>query len=145
MVRFGMRAAAFSALLLAGACAGFDLAPDPAPSPRAECASETVTIYFQEESATMQPLSDPLIVRLMERANACTAAGGELRELRIAAFPDRGARGGDADLETRERAAQVRAALLAAGAPPDKIRVVRPRAERGAIMQRRAEVTAILW
>ena len=144
MVRFGMRALAFGVLMLAGACAGFDPAPAPEASPRPECAPQTVTIYFTEESATLQPLSDPLLGRLMEQVNACTAAGGELRELRVTAYPDRGASRASAEAEMRARAARVRAALVEAGAPNEKIRIVRPRGESG-VMQRRAEVTADLF
>ncbi len=145
MIQSGLRAGAFGLLLLAGACAGFDPAPDAPISPRAECAPQSVTIYFPEESATLQPLSDPLISRLMEHVNACTAAGGELRAIRVTAYPDSRASRGQADLEMRERGARIRAALIEAGAPSSAIRVVRPRGELGSIMQRRAEIVADLW
>ena len=145
MVRFGLRSGALGLVLLGSACAGFDPAPAPTPSPRPECAEAAVTIYFTEESATLQPLTDPLIGSLMERVNAGVAAGGEVREFRVVAYPDRGSSRSAAEAEMRTRAARVRAALAEAGAPADKIRVVRPRGEPGNIMQRRAEVTADLW
>jgi outer membrane protein OmpA-like peptidoglycan-associated protein len=145
MGRFGLRAGAFGAVLLGAACAGFDPAPPATPSPRPECAQASVTIYFTEESATLQPLTDPLVGSLMERVNACVAAGGEVREIRILAYPDRGSGRAAAEAEMRARAARVRAALQGAGAPAEKIRVVRPRGDSGAIMRRRAEVTADLW
>lgn len=145
MVRFGLRAGAIGVVLLSAACAGFDPAPAATPSPRPECVQTEVTIYFTEESATLQPLTDPLIGSLMERVNACTAAGGEVREIRIVAYPDRGASRAAAEAEMRTRAARVRAALGEAGAPADKIRVVRPRSEAAGVMGRRAVVTADLW
>ena len=128
---------------LASACAGFDPAPTPEPSPRAECAPASATIYFTEESATLQPLADPLIGRLMEQVNACTSAGGELRSIAVIAYPDGQGGRGAREAEMRMRAARVRAALVEAGAPNDKIRTVRPRGE-GGIMQRRAEIIADL-
>lgn len=134
-----------AALAALAGCAGFDPAPDREVSPRAECAEASVTIYFTEESATLQPLSDPLIGRLMERVNACTAAGGELRRVTITAYPDRSSGRSAQEAEMRTRAARVRLALEEAGAPADKIRVLRPRGEGGGIMQRRAEVVADLW
>jgi len=144
MVRLGWRFGVAGFAMLAAACAGFDPAPTPEPSPRAECAPQSVTIYFTEESATLQPLADPLIGRLLEHVNACTGAGGELRRLVIVAYPDNGANRSAREAEMRMRAARVRAALIEAGAPNDKIRVVRPRGE-GGIMQRRAEISADLW
>ena len=144
MNRMGVCLGVAALAALAAGCAGFNPAPPVAASPRAECAPAGVTIYFTEESATLQPLADPLIGRLMEQVNACTAAGGELRAIAITAYPDsRGSRS-SREAEMRARAARVRAALVEAGAPNDKIRVVRPRGE-GGVMQRRAEVTADLW
>jgi len=145
MIQSGLRAGAFGLLLLAGACAGFDPAPDAPVSPRAECASQSVTIYFPEESATLQPLSDPLIGRMMEHVNACTAAGGELRQIRVTAYPDSRGNRARGEAEMRERGARIRAALVEAGAPNSAIRIVRPRGEHGTIMQRRAEIVADLW
>lgn len=144
MNRLGVFLSAAALAALASACAGFDPAPPAAVSPRAECAPASVTIYFTEESATLQPLADPLLGRLMEQVNACTAAGGELRTLNITAYPDsRGSRSAQ-EAEMRTRAARVRAALVEAGAPDGKIRIVRPRAD-GGVMQRRAEVSADLF
>lgn len=144
MNRLGVCLSAAALAALASACAGFDPAPPAAVSPRAECAPASVTIYFTEESATLQPLADPLLGRLMERVSACTAAGGELRAINVTAYPDsRGSRSSQ-EAEMRTRAARVRAALVEAGAPDGKIRIVRPRSE-GSIMQRRAEVSADLW
>ncbi|HRP11491.1 MAG TPA: hypothetical protein PLK37_10685 [Terricaulis sp.] len=138
----GVSVAALAAL--AAACAGFNLAPQPTPSPRAECAPTSVTIYFTEESATLQPLADPLLARLMQQVSDCTNAGGELRGLTITAYPDaRGSRS-SREAEMRLRAQRVQAALVQAGAPADKIRIVRPRGETG-VMTRRAEVSADLF
>jgi outer membrane protein OmpA-like peptidoglycan-associated protein len=133
-----------AALAALAACAGLEAAPTPGLSPRAECAPASVIIYFNEESATLQPLANPLIGQLMEQVNACTAAGGELRGIDIVAYPDSGSTRADAEVEMRARAARVRAALEQAGAPGDKIRFVRRRAAAG-VMQRRAEVTADLF
>lgn len=144
MNRLGVCLSASALAVLASACAGFDPAPPAVVSPRAECAPASVTIYFTEESATLQPLADPLLGRLMEQVNACTGAGGELRAITITAYPDsRGSRS-SREAEMRTRAARVRTALVTAGAPDDKIRIVRPRGE-GGVMQRRAEVSADLF
>lgn len=143
MKRLGLAAIVAAAAALAS-CGGVDLAPDRPISPRVECAPASVTIYFTEESATLQPLSDPLIARFMEQVSNCTNAGGELRQIIITAYPDsRGSRTAR-EAEIRERSTRVRLALQEAGAPADKIRVTRPRGE-GGVMQRRAEVTADLW
>mgnify|MGYP002625143124 CR=1 FL=1 len=145
MRRLAVRAGVIWIAALAAACAGFEMAPQDPPSPRPECNDASVTIYFPEESATLQPLADPLLTQLMQRVNACQGAGGELREIRIVAYPDSGANRSMREAEMRMRGARVRAALVAAGAPEDKIRVVRPRGDLRQVMQRRAEVTADLF
>ena len=127
------------ALASVAACAGFNPAPPSEPSPRAECAPASVTIYFTEESATLQPLADPLLGRLLQQVNDCTSAGGELRGITITAYPDN-----SGSRSSREAEMRLRAALVEAGAPDDKIRVVRPRSDSG-VMTRRAEVNADLW
>jgi len=140
-----LRALALSAIFCAGACASFDPAPAAEVSPRPECAEARVTIYFTEESATLQPLSQPLLRDLMDRVGVCTNAGGELRQITIVAHPDRDASRSQAAAEMRARAARVSGALVELGAPADRIRTQRPRGEGRPMMQRRAEIIVSMW
>lgn len=139
---FVIAAAAF----LCAACASAPEAEAPRePSPRAECAEARAIIYFTEESATIQPLSYPLMRDLLARVAACEAAGGALRSLAVVAYPDSGAASAQAGQEVTARQARVRDALIELGAPGDRINLQRGRADRRAPMQRRAEIIADLF
>ncbi|MBX3510505.1 MAG: hypothetical protein KF700_04840 [Hyphomonadaceae bacterium] len=133
------------ALVLAGCASLGGEAPAPEPSPRAECAPATATIYFTEESATLQPLSRPILEDLVTRIRACEAAGGELRGVVVTGYPDRTAGAGAARAEMDARNARVREALVELGVPTARITTRLGRSQRGAIMQRRAEVAADLY
>jgi hypothetical protein len=149
MVGLWVRAGVISLAAFAASCAGTPAAigPDPSapPSPRAECAHTSVTIYFNEESATLQPLADPLIGELLERVSSCQTAGGELRAIWVVPYPDSGADRAAREAEIQERGSRVRAALVEAGAPSDKVRIQRPVDYGRGVMQRRVEVIADLW
>lgn len=145
MARLWLATAA--AVTVLAACATSAPAPEASaePSPRPECARATATIYFTEDSATLQPLAHPLLRDLMAQVQACQGAGGALRGITVTGYPDSLAGAGEARAEMEERTARVRAALIEHGAPADLIRTELGRRERGAIMQRRAEVVADLY
>lgn len=131
---------------LGAACASLPSLPQAeAPSPRPECAPAEVTVYFTEESATLQPTTEPLLRDLRARIDACTAAGGALRGVTVIAYADHGARRSAAEAQMRTRAARVRAALVEAGIDNAVIATRRPRSDGPAIMGRRAEITADLY
>lgn len=150
-MRLLVRALGVSLVLACAACASLSSpAPDApvaasAPSPRADCAPAEATIYFTENSATVQPLSIPLLRDLLDRARACEAAGGEIRAITIAAHPDHGADRTSAEMQVRERARRVRGELIDLGAPADKIQIVHIRRRDGAPMTRRAVVRLDLY
>lgn len=146
-----VRALGVSLALACAACASvLSSAPEApvaasAPSPRPDCAPAEATIYFTENSATVQPLSIPLLRDLLDRARACEAAGGEIRAITIAAHPDHGADRTSAEMQVRERARRVRGELIELGAPADKIQIVHIRRRDGQPMTRRAVVTLDLY
>lgn len=142
-----IKAIGVSAVLAATVgCASMSNAPPPAPSPRAACAPAEATIYFTEDSATLQPLSTPLLQDLLDRAGACRAEGGELRAITITAYADPGARRSEADAQVQTRGARISAKLVELGARESDIHIRRGgRSNRGSIMARRAEVAIDLY
>jgi hypothetical protein len=149
-----LTAAALSVVLALSACAQTQNAePTPAltaapvvasePSPRAECAPAHVTLYFGEQVASDEPVVTPLLNDFMARIRACEAAGGELRSITVATVADAGQSASDGRAQVQRRQARVRAALVNAGAPADKI--VNGEASQQSIMGRRADITADLF
>jgi len=150
-------AAGTSLLLALGACTQSEMHAESAPpahaqvvamspSPRPECAPANVTLYFTDQVASDEPVVTPLLNDFMQRIHACEAAGGALRSITINTVADAGQNAADGRAQVQRRQARVRAALVTAGAPADKI--VDGTAERtaeGAIMGRRAEISADLY
>ncbi len=116
-----------------------------APSPRAECAPAQVTLYFSEQVASDEPVVTPLLNDFMQRIRACEAAGGELRGITIVTSADPGQNTSSARAQVQRRQERVRAALINHGAPADKIAGAAAPATEGAIMGRRADITADLY
>lgn len=114
------------------------------PSPRAECAPAQVTLYFGEQLASDEPVVTPLLSDFMGRVRACEAAGGELRSIAVISAADPGQSASDARAQVRRRVERVRAALVSAGAPANKIVEGAP-AQASPIMGRRAEIIADLY
>lgn len=146
-----LRAVGVSIVLALAACAQTE-APQPAPvaaaatsppSPRAECTPTHVTLYFAEQVASDEPVATPLLNEFMNRIRACEAAGGELRAITIATSADPGQNANDARAQVERRVARVSAALVERGAPAAKISAAR--VQPGAIMGRRADITADLY
>ena len=148
-----IKAAGVSLLLGLGACMQTQAASEtaapvaaqaPTPSPRAECAPAHVTLYFGEQVASDEPVVTPLLNDFMGRVRACEAAGGELRSISIVTSADPGQSASDGRAQVRRRVERVRAALVNAGAPADKIvEGVAPSSAQ--VMGRRAEITADLY
>ncbi|WP_395644517.1 hypothetical protein [Terricaulis sp.] len=147
-----IQSAGIAIVLALAACAQTGGAPAPAPvaqtvtappSPRAECAPAHVTLYFGEQVASDEPVVTPLLNDFMARIHACEAAGGELRGITIATAADAGQSQSDARAQVQRRIERVRAALVAQGAPAAKISGATT--DTGAIMSRRAEITADLY
>lgn len=148
-----LHAVGVSLALALGACAltgAPEQPPPPAaaavsstPSPRAECAPAQVTLYFSEQVASDEPVVTPLLNDFMDRIRACEAAGGELRSITIATSADPGQSAGDARAQIERRQQRVTAALVNRGAPEAKI--AGATTNTGAVMGRRAEVTADLY
>jgi hypothetical protein len=113
------------------------------PSPRAACAPAQVTLYFGEQVASDEPVVTPLLNDFMSRIRACEAAGGELRSITIATSADPGQSASEARAQVQRRQERVRAALVNAGAPGDKI--VGATEAQQSIMGRRADITADLY
>src|SRR5689334_6294587 len=155
MTSAALRALVASAVLACGACTtmqGAPSAPAPAaatpsgPSPRPECATAHVTIYFTEEVQSTQPTAMPLLNDLMSLVHACETAGGSLRGITIDAAADPGQSAADAAAQVHRRQDRIRNALVGLGAPADKIHnghVEQTGPE--AVMGRRAEVSADLF
>jgi hypothetical protein len=154
MTSAALRALMVSAVLACGACTTMQPAPTtppaaPAPSgpsPRPECASTHVTIYFTDEVQSAQSVAMPLLNDLMNLVHACESAGGSLRGITIDASADAGQSATDAAAQVRRRQDRIRNALVGLGAPADKIRnghVEQTGPE--AVMSRRAEVSADLY
>lgn len=151
-----IKAAGISLLLALGACAQSQATSAPAaapaattvaavsPSPRPECAPAQVTLYFGEQVASDEPVVTPLLNDFMQRIRACEAAGGELRQIAVVATADPGQSPVDARAQVHRRVERVRAALVNAGAPADKV-IEGPPAPAEQIMGRRAEITANLY
>ena len=150
-----IKAAGISLLLALGACSWTQAMSEPAapastaatvaaePSPRAECAPAHVTLYFGEQVASDEPVVTPLLNDFMGRIRACEAAGGELRSISVVTSADPGQSATDSRAQVARRQARVRAALVNAGAPDDKIVAGTERQE--SVMGRRAEITANLY
>ena len=146
-----LRAVSVSLALALGACAQTGAsAPPPAapavsstPSPRAECAPALLTLYFSEQVASDEPVVTPLLNDFMSRIRACEAAGGELRGVTIATAADPGQSAGEARAQIQRRQQRVTAALVNLGVPEAKI--AGATTDTGAVMARRAEVTADLY
>jgi len=155
MTHVFLKAAGVSLLLALGACMHADTHSEApvasaaaqaaaTPSPRPECAAAHVTLYFGEHVASDEPVVTPLLNDFMARVRACEAAGGELRAITIVTTADPGQTPGEARAQVRRRIERVRAALVNAGAPADKI--VEAQATQAApVMGRRAEITADLY
>jgi outer membrane protein OmpA-like peptidoglycan-associated protein len=139
--------ASFAVLALAGACSSMMGNSTPVgPSPRAECAPAQVTVYFTEDSPTIQPTTMPLLHQFMDQIASCKTAGGTLRSITIVPYADPGATRQDADQQMSARSLRVRNTLVEFGAPNSAIRVHRPSREASpTVMGRRAEVSADLW
>jgi hypothetical protein len=149
-----MQVAGVAVLLALGACAttqtetaqpqAATMTMETPPSPRAECGPAQVTLYFGEQVASDEPVVTPLLNDFMAHIRACEAAGGELRYITIVTSADPGQSAGDARAQIRRRIDRVRAALVNAGAPADKVLegAATPAAQ---IMGRRAEITANLY
>jgi hypothetical protein len=114
-----------------------------APSPRAECATAHVTLYFAEQVASDEPVVTPLLTEFMTRIHACETAGGELRSITIATSADPGQSAPDARAQIMRRQERVRAALVNLGAPTAKISGAATPTD--SVMGRRAEITADLY
>lgn len=114
-------------------------------SPRPECAPAHVTLYFTEQVSSDEPVVTPLLNDFMARIRGCQAAGGELRAITIATTADAGQSAAEARAQIHRRQERVRAALVNAGAPADKITTAAESAHEGAVMSRRAEITADLY
>lgn len=127
-----------------GACAWRQQTGDLGPSPRPECATSTSALYFEPTADVLTAPSAPIIREVMERIAVCGAAGGELQRIVVIAYPDRGAGRREAQAAVRARADAVREALIAAGAPANRIEI-RQRPDGTQIMQRRAEVEIVQW
>jgi hypothetical protein len=150
-----IKAAGISLLLAAGACSWTQSMSEPdaappavqtlasPPSPRAECAPAQVTLYFGEQVASDEPVVTPLLNDFMSRIRACEAAGGELRAITIVTSADPGQSAAEGRAQVARRQARVRAALVNAGAPDDKI--VAGQERQDSVMGRRAEITANLY
>ena len=150
-----IKAAGISLLLALGACSWTQAETEAAapvaaqavvaeaPSPRAECTPAQVTLYFGEQVASDEPVVTPLLNDFMARIRACEAAGGELRSISVVTSADPGQSAADARAQVARRQARVRAALVNAGAPDDKIVAGTERQE--SVMGRRAEITANLY
>ena len=154
MTAAALRALVASAVLACGACSTMQATPSaPAtaatptgPSPRPECATAHVTIYFTEEVQSSQPTAMPLLNDLMSLVHACETAGGSLRGITIDAAADPGQSAADAAAQVHRRQDRIRNALVGLGAPADKIHnghVEQTGPE--AVMGRRAEVSADLY
>lgn len=147
-----LRTLLVSAALACGACAQTQSAEQQqqaaavvasAPSPRPECAPAHVTLYFAETVASDEPVVTPLLNDFMAQIHACEAAGGELRAITVATAADPGQNANDARAQIQRRVERVRAALVQLGAPSEKISGATT--QTGAIMSRRAEITADLY
>lgn len=149
-------AAGFSLLMALGACTqtqAADSAPPAhaqvvamSPSPRPECAPAHVTLYFGDQVSSDEPVVTPLLNDFMEHIRACQAAGGELRSITINTVADPGQSAADGRAQVERRQGRVRAALVSAGAPADKIvNGAATHGSEGAIMGRRAEISADLY
>lgn len=105
-----------------------------------------VTLYFSEAVASDEPVVGPLLDDMMASVSACEAAGGDLRGITILAAADPGQNATDARAQVQRRQDRVRAALVHAGAPANKIHDAPPvQASEQAIMGRRADITADLF
>ncbi len=152
-----LTATGVSLALALGACAQTQSAEAPAattpttvaaatPSPRGECAPAEVTLYFGEQVASDEPVVTPLLNDFMMRIHGCEAAGGELRSITINTVADPGQSASEGRAQVQRRQARVRAALVSAGAPEDKIvNGAADHSAQGAIMGRRAVITADLY
>lgn len=145
-----LRTLLVSAALACGACAHSQPAEQQAaavvastPSPRPECATAHVTLYFGETVASDEPVVTPLLNDFMTQIHACETAGGELRSITIATSADPGQSASDGRAQIQRRQDRVRAALVNLGAPTDKI--TGATMPTGSIMGRRAEITANLY
>jgi hypothetical protein len=146
-----LRAFSVSLALALGACAlpGAPEQPPAAqvvaspPSPRAECATAHVTLYFSEQVSSDEPVVTPLLTDFMNQIHACEAAGGELRSITIATSADPGQGASAARAQIQRRQERVSAALVNLGAPAAKI--TGATAPAGSVMGRRADITADLY
>lgn len=114
------------AVTVLGACASNGPATGPETSPARAAACETTTerVYFAPELQDLPAEAAPILRAVMERVHECEAAGGTLQGLNVVAFPDSSETGPDADDLARERAGEVREALIALGAPAAKVQTI---------------------
>jgi hypothetical protein len=157
MTRALLMPAGVSLVLALGACMHTQSATEPTTpaatqtvtetaSPRPECANANVTLYFTETVASDEPVVTPLLNDFMSQIRACQSAGGELRNVTIVTAADAGQSPSDARAQIQRRQDRVRAALVNIGVPADKIvNGSASQSAEGAVMSRRAEITADLY
>lgn len=145
MARLLVCAASLWAVGVLSGCAGGRLEQNQGLSPRPACASFTALIYFQADSADLLPSATPILRDVVDRIEACQAAGGELSRIRVTAFPDRSGGRQERRYEVGARARTARTALIIAGAPRSAISIQRPGAIDDHMMQRRAEISIEMW
>lgn len=140
-------AAAIAAAFVLSACAAMQQTAAPArgPSPRAECAPASATLYFDPDSAAILGISTPILQEIAGKIAACRTAGGELVRVAITAYPDAEGNRRQQDSQLRARARSVTEALVQAGVPGDKITTTRARPADAQLMQRRAEIAVEMW
>lgn len=113
-----------------------------APRPDAPCGPAQVILYFGEQVASDEPVVTPLLNDFIDRIRRCEATGNTLRSITIATLADPHQSASDARAQVHRRVERVRAALVNAGAPGDKI--VQGEIETTSpVMGRRAEITAV--
>lgn len=144
-LRFTAIAACLLATATLSACAGADHQSSLGASPRPQCAGFSTLIYFEPDSANILPSATPILRDVVERIEACRAAGGEVTRIAITAFPDRTAGRQEARSEIDARGRTARDGLVAAGAPRSAIRIRRHVDADGQLMQRRAEIAVEMW
>ena len=123
------------------ACSSLPLFASPA---RPECEAQNHVIYYGYEEDDLRASTEPMIQLITEQVAACQKAGGELKSVSIVGFPNRTdiSAGGDATAAARGQA--VLAALVGAGLPAEKIKLVDHRLEAEDVnqpMRRRAEIS----
>jgi outer membrane protein OmpA-like peptidoglycan-associated protein len=133
--------ATIAACLATMGCANWPMSASPV---RPECQTQNHAIYYNFKEDDLRASADPIVRLITQQIAVCQQAGGELESVSIVGFPNRtdNSVGGDATATARGQA--VLDALVAAGLPPEKIRLESYRLEPDDIdqpMRRRAEIT----